>query len=189
MHIYLAEQWLFYEGDQTAADNGRLHDKEFRNIARTKDSYKENTKQTQRQWFHKINGNQDINFITMQENNMEMTPIHTIDVSQNRHEKQTSNKNKFRWDRLEWVKGVSRWVGVVRGVRLKLGWGVLTLTVSGSISPLQVSKYFFRSWSQYSNTRVSLRSLCNTSCNLQGQTFHHQHNRKASWKGRRDGLF
>ena len=43
----------------------------------------------------------------------------------------------------------------------------LTLTVSWSISPLQLSKYFFRSWSQYSNTSVNFLSLCNTSCNLE----------------------
>ena len=36
-------------------------------------------------------------------------------------------------------------------------------TTSGSISPLRPSKYFLRSWSQCSNTRVSFLSLCRTS--------------------------
>ncbi len=53
--------------------------------------------------------------------------------------------------------------------RCAYGWGRshLTLTISGSISPLQLSKYFFRSWSQYSNTSVSFLSLCNTSWSLE----------------------
>uniref|UniRef100_A0A0E9QKW4 Uncharacterized protein n=1 Tax=Anguilla anguilla TaxID=7936 RepID=A0A0E9QKW4_ANGAN len=39
-------------------------------------------------------------------------------------------------------------------------------TVSGSKSPLQLSKYFFKSRSQYSNTNVNFLSLCRTSCSL-----------------------
>ena len=38
------------------------------------------------------------------------------------------------------------------------------LTTSGSISPLRESKYFFRSWSQCSNTNVNFLSECSTSC-------------------------
>ena len=45
---------------------------------------------------------------------------------------------------------------------------LLTFTISWSISPLQLSKYFFRSWSQYSKTRVSFFSLCRTSWSLFG---------------------
>jgi len=41
-----------------------------------------------------------------------------------------------------------------------------TLTTSGSISPLQLSKYFFKSWSEYSNTSVSFFSLWTTSQSL-----------------------
>lgn len=37
------------------------------------------------------------------------------------------------------------------------------LTTSGSISPLRLSKYFFKSWSQCSKTSVSFLSLCKTS--------------------------
>ena len=33
----------------------------------------------------------------------------------------------------------------------------------GPGEPFDTSKYFFRSWSRYSNTRVSLRSVCTTS--------------------------
>ena len=40
------------------------------------------------------------------------------------------------------------------------------LTTSGSISPLSESKYFFRSWSQCSNTKVNFRSEWRTSCSL-----------------------
>ena len=39
-------------------------------------------------------------------------------------------------------------------------------TTSGSMSPLRESKYFFRSWSQCSNTKVNFLSECRTSCNL-----------------------
>ena len=41
-----------------------------------------------------------------------------------------------------------------------------TLTMSASISPLQLSKYFLRSWSEYSKTSVNFFSLCTTSHNL-----------------------
>lgn len=37
-------------------------------------------------------------------------------------------------------------------------------TMSGSISPLRLSKYFLRSWSQCSKTNVSFLSECSTSC-------------------------
>lgn len=37
------------------------------------------------------------------------------------------------------------------------------LTMSKSISPLRLSKYFLRSWSQCSKTRVNFLSLCRTS--------------------------
>lgn len=37
------------------------------------------------------------------------------------------------------------------------------LTTSRSISPFRLSKYFLRSWSQCSNTKVSFLSLCSTS--------------------------
>lgn len=40
------------------------------------------------------------------------------------------------------------------------------LTTSKSISPFKLSKYFFRSWSQCSKTKVNFLSLCNTSYNL-----------------------
>lgn len=37
------------------------------------------------------------------------------------------------------------------------------LTTSNSISPFKLSKYFFKSWSQCSNTNVNFLSLCKTS--------------------------
>ncbi len=43
-------------------------------------------------------------------------------------------------------------------------WYMSDWTFSLSISPLRLSKYFLRSWSQCSKTKVSFLSECNTSC-------------------------
>ena len=47
---------------------------------------------------------------------------------------------------------------------------MIALMMSMAGSPLQLSRNFLRSWSQYSNTSVSLRSLCSTSSSLPGIT-------------------
>jgi hypothetical protein len=50
-----------------------------------------------------------------------------------------------------------------QNARPRRSWYIKDFTISGSISPFRLSKYFFRSWSQCSNTRVNFLSLCRTS--------------------------
>jgi len=50
-----------------------------------------------------------------------------------------------------------------QNARPRRSWYIKDFTTSGSISPFRLSKYFFRSWSQCSNTRVNFLSLCKTS--------------------------
>lgn len=62
----------------------------------------------------------------------------------------------------------SRWRTLLlwQNARPRNNWYIKLFTTSRSISPFKLSKYFFRSWSQCSNTSVNFLSLWRTSYNL-----------------------
>lgn len=59
----------------------------------------------------------------------------------------------------------SRWstLWLWQNARPRSSWYMKLFTTSKSMSPFKLSKYFFKSWSQCSKTRVSFLSECSTS--------------------------